>query len=236
MPQVRHRAGVVVFAIGGAGNRRRIGMLTLAREVAVSTDPFKPGGKVDLENMATESEKLIAQGLAEAVAAESQGGLFDDDPVTAEEAARAYEELGGNPGPLTVLDKVKENRKRGRTPGSKNRANRDLQAYLLQFGPNPAVAMMKIIGESEEAMIARSRQLDPEKKRMSFAEARAIRIRCAEAMRKVFVGDQPVQVDHTIQGVRVVEQIGEMRAVKAREVEGRFKVLDLPDNEGDGDA
>lgn len=200
----------------------------------MSTDPFKPGGKVDLENAARESAKLIDAALDEQRAAHEQGGLFDEDPVTAEESARAYEELGGNAGPLTVLDKVKENRaKRGRTPGSKNRANRDLQSYLLQFGPNPAVVMMKILGESEEAMVARSRQLDPPKKQLTWAEARSIRVRCAEAMRKVFVGDQPVQVDHTIQGVRIVEQIGEIRERRDVLLEGRTKVLPMPDDEGD---
>ncbi len=201
----------------------------------MSTDPFKPGGKVDLEAMAAENARLLDAARAEALEAE-QSDLFRDDPITAEEAAEAYEELGDNPGPLTVLRHVRDKRKQGRPKGAKNRANRDLQEYLLQFGPNPAVTMMKIQGESEEAMIARSRQLDPPKKQMTFAEARAIRIRCAEALRKVFVGDQPVQVDHTIQGVRLVEQIGEVRERKDKLIEGVAKVLPPRENQGDDDA
>jgi hypothetical protein len=198
----------------------------------MSTDPFKPGGKVDLENMAAESAKLIDQALAEEREAQ-QDDLFDEDPLTAEEAAEAYEALGGNPGPLTVLRHVRaERKKRGRTPGSKNRANRNVQAYLRQFGPDPAVVMMKILGESEEAMIARSRQMDPAKKQLSFAEARAIRIRCAEAVRKIFHGDQPVQVDHTVQGVRLVQQIGEVRERRDPMIEGVFRTLPPSDDEG----
>lgn len=197
----------------------------------MSTDPFKPGGKVDLENAAMESAKLIAEATADALA-EQQAGLFDD-PITAEESALAYEEIGGEPGPLTVLKHVREKRKLGRTPGSKNRANRDVQAYLRQFGPDPAVVMMKILGESEEAMVARSKQLDPPKKQLSFAEARAIRIRCAEGVRKIFHGDQPVQVDHTIQGVRLVEQIGEMRERDTSVIEGRVKVMPPRENDED---
>lgn len=196
----------------------------------MSTDPFKPGGKVDLENAAAESARLIDAALSEEREAE-QAGLFDDDPVTAEEAAEAFEDLGGKPGPLTVLKHVREKRKRGRTPGSKNRSNRDVQAYLRQFGPDPAVVMMKILGESEEAMVARSMQLDPPKKRLTFAEARAIRIRCAEATRKIFHGDQPVQIDQTIQGVRIVEQIGAVREREDKLIEGVAKVL--PPQEGD---
>lgn len=194
----------------------------------MSTDPFKHGGKVDLENAAAESAKLIDAALAEERAAE-QADMFDDDPITAEEAAEAFEEIGGSPGPLAVLKHVREKRKRGRTPGSKNRVNRDVQAYLRQFGPDPAVVMMKILGESEEAMVARSRQLDPPKKRLTFAEARAIRIRCAEGVRKIFHGDQPVQVDHTVQGVRLVQQIGQVRERSDKLLEGSFKTLPVED-------
>lgn len=200
----------------------------------MSTDPFKAGGKVDLEAMAAENARLLDAARAEEREAQ-QADMFDDDPVTAEEAAEAYEELGNYPGPLTVLRHVREKRKLGRPRGAKNRANRDLQAYLLQFGPDPAVTMMKIQGESEEAMIARSRQLDPPKKQMTFAEARAIRIRCAEGVRKIFHGDQPVQVDHTIQGVRLVEQIGEMRERATGVIEGRAKVLPPREIEGGGE-
>jgi len=193
----------------------------------MSTDPFKAGGKVDLENMAAESAKLIREEIEVAREAE-QDDLFD--PITAEEAAAAYEEMGGNPGPMTVLRHVRAQRKAGRPKGAKNRANQDVQSYLLQFGPDPAVVMMKIMAEPEEAMVARSKQLDPPKKQMSFAEARAMRIRCAEGVRKIFHGDQPVQVDHTIQGVRIVEEIGRARDAAPGMIDGDYKVLSAPDD------
>lgn len=200
----------------------------------MSTDPFKAGGKTDLEAMAAENAKLIDAAIAEEREAE-QAGLFDDDPITAEEAAEAYEELGGNPGGLTVLRHVRakrEARRAGRPKGAKNRANRDVQDYLLQFGPHPAVVMMKVMAESEEAMVERSKQLDPPKKRMTYAEARAMRIRCAEGVRKIFVGDQPVQVDHSIQGVRIVEEIGRAREAAPGILDGAYKVLPTFDDDG----
>lgn len=195
----------------------------------MSTDPFKHGGKVDLEQAAAKGSALIDAAISEERDVE-QSDMFD--PITPEEAAEAYEELGGNVGPLTVLRHAREKRKRGRTPGSKNRANRDVQAYLLQFGPNPAVSLMRVLAMEPEAMVARSAQVDPPKKRMTLAEAMAMQIRAAESMRKVFVGDQPVQVDHSIQGVRLVEQIGEVRERKDKLIEGVAKVLPPREIEG----
>jgi len=235
MLRMQRRAGVATSVRGSSGELRRGGLATLKRGARMSTDPFKAGGKVELEAMAAENAKLIDAALAEEREAE-QADMFRDDPITVEEAAEAHDELGDLAGPLTVLRHVREKRKQGRPRGAKNRANRDLQAYLLQFGPDPAVTMMKIQGESEEAMIARSRQLDPPKKQMTFAEARAIRIRCAEGVRKIFHGDQPVQVDHTIQGVRVVEQIGAVREREDKLIEGVAKVLPPREIEGGDDA
>jgi len=201
----------------------------------MSTDPVGSGGKGDFEAAAAESARLI-EAEAEAARAEEQDDLFD--PITSEEAAEAYDQLGGNPGPLSVLRQVKENRK-GRPKGAKNRKSADAVAYLSQFGPDPAVVMMKILSESEEAMVARSRQVDPVTKRMSFAEARAIRLRAAEGVRKIFHGDQPVQVDARIEGVRIISQVGEMREARAATIEGAVKGVlppreDLDREDGEG--
>lgn len=187
----------------------------------MSTDPLGTGGKGALEAAAAESARLIEEATAQALA-EEQDDLFD--PVTAEEAAEAYEALGNDPGPLTVLRHVREARKVGRPKGVKNRRSRDVIEYLSQFGPDPAVVMMKILGESEEAMIARSKQVDPSKKQLSWAEARALRLRAAEGVRKIFHGDKPVQADVTITGIRMIQQIGEVReAQQATVLEGRIK-------------
>lgn len=185
----------------------------------MSTDPFGTGGKGELEAAAAASKALLEETIAE----EREAEQLDLEPITAEEAAEAYEELGANPGPLTVLKHVRAKRKAGRPKGARNRRSRDVAEYLLQFGPDPAVAMMKIIGESEEAMIARSRQVDPVKKQLSFGEARAIRVRCMEGVRKIFHGDKPVQADVTITGIRMIEKIGEMREARGATIDGAIK-------------
>lgn len=175
----------------------------VAEALAVSIDGQNPGGKAALAALAAESARLVHDAAAE----EETAQLDLLGPVSAEEAAEAQEQLGASAGPLAVLRQARENR-RGRKPGSTNRRTDDTVAYLGQFGPDPAVAMMRIIAESEEAMVARSQQIDPPKKRMSYADARAMRIRCAETMIPYFHGKKPVAVDATIRGVMLVEEIG----------------------------
>ncbi len=185
----------------------------------MSIDHEDPGGKTALEDAAAESKRL----LDEAAAEEREAEQLDLEPITAEEAAEAYEDLGEGAKPLTVLRHAREKRKRGRPAGVRNRRTADTLKYLSQFGPDPLVAMMKILAESEEAMIARSQQVDPVKKRLSLAEARAMRIRVAETLAPYFHGKQPVQVDHTIKGVRLINQIGEMRSVGGSTLGGAVK-------------
>ena len=164
---------------------------------------------------------------------EAQEELFE--PLTAEECAEARESLGNGAGPLTVLRHARESRKKGRTPGSRNKRTADTIAYLSQFGPDPAVAMMKIIGEDELAMVELSRQIDPTKKQLSVAEARAMRIRCMETMMPYFHGKQPVQVDATIRGILVREEIGDLKEAKNAVVDGVLGVL-APDDDNKGDS
>lgn len=197
----------------------------------MSIDHENPGGKTALADAAAEAKRL----LDEAAAEEREAEQLDLEPITAEEAAEAYEALGAGAKPLAVLRHVREERKRGRPRNVRNRRTVDTIKYLSQFGPDPLVAMMKIVGESEEAMIARSEQVDPVKKRMSYAEARAMRIRCAETLAPYFHGKQPVQVDHTIKGVTLISQIGEMRSVGGSALGGAVKGV-LPYREdGEGD-
>ncbi len=196
---------------------------TLELGVLMSTDPVGAGGKVDLEKAAADSAKLIDEALSEEIDAE-QDDLFE--PITAEEVLEAREELGIDAGALSIKRHVRAIRKKGRPKGAKNRANRDVQAYLRQFGPDPAVVMMKIMAQTAEEMVERSRQMDPVNKQMTIFEAESMRLRSAEGVRKIFHGDQPVQVDHTIQGVRVIEEIGEMKEARTGTIEGRSKVLD----------
>lgn len=195
----------------------------------MSTDLDQAGGKVAFAEAAAESKRLLDEARAQEIEAQQ----LDLEPITAEEAAEAQEELGRKAGPLAVLRHAREKRKAGRPAGVRNRRTRDLVAYLAQFGPDPLVALQKIVAESEEAMVARSQQLDPVQKRMSYADARAMRIRCAETLAPYFHGKQPVQVDHTIRGVRVVQQVGEMRDARRSALDGGVKgVLPFIEHEG----
>lgn len=166
----------------------------------MSTKPKeKDGGKLVAEQMLEQSKALF-----EAAANEEQ--QFDMlDPVSAEEMAIAQEELGPNAGNLTVLRHAREKRK-GRPKGSKNRRSDDFENYISQFGPDPAVVLAQIAGTPEEVMVERSRQIDPIKRRMSWGDARSMRIRCAEALLPYRHSKKPVAVDATIRGVMVVEE------------------------------
>lgn len=196
----------------------------------MSIDGRDPGGKE-----AAQAFVAAAKGLVEEATAEEADEQLDMlEPLTAEETAEAQEELGVNAGPLAVARHARERRRRGRPPGSKNKRTADFVEYLSRFGPDPAVAMAKIVAESEEAMIERSRILDPIKKRMSYAEARAMRIRCAEGLLPYIHGKQPVKVDATIRGVLVREEIGELREARGRVVDGVAGVLS-PEEWGGGD-
>lgn len=168
----------------------------------MSTDGNTLGGKMLAGELVGEAKALIDDAAAEA----EQMDLLE--PLTAEETALAQEELGPMAGPMAVVRHARETRRRGRPAGSRNRRTDDFVAYLSQFGPDPAVALAKILAESEEAMIARSRQLDPHKRQLSFGDARAMRIRAAEALMPYHHSKKPVAVDATIRGVMVVEEIG----------------------------
>lgn len=174
----------------------------------MSTEPHSSGGKAEIE---TDAKDLMAELQAAAEAEEkAQQNLFGD-PLTAGEIADAIDEIGAGAGRLTVLRAARK--ARGRKKGSKNRANKTLQEYLLQFGPHPLVAAMRVVAEDELDMVALSAQVDPTKKQLSFAEARALRLRSIELLAPYFEGKQPVQIDATIRGVHVHSQIGDIRPV-----------------------
>lgn len=177
----------------------------LARGWPVSTDRFDgPGGKADADAAVAEAKALVD--AAEAVETEQLDLLAE--PITTEEMLQARERLGPKAGNLTVLREAREERKRGRTPGSRNRRTDDFVRYLSQFGPDPAVVLMQIVGTPPEVMVEQSAALDPVKRRLSLGDAQALRVRAAETLMPYFHGKQPVRVDATIRGVIVQEIIG----------------------------
>lgn len=131
-------------------------------------------------------------------AMEEQVDLFE--PLSSEEMLEARGRVGPTASHLDVYRDAHAAR-RGRTKGARNRRTDDLVAYLSQFGPDPAVAAMRIIAETEELMIQRSVGAGDGKRRTTFAEARAMRVRVIELMMPYFHGKKPIQVDMSFSGV-----------------------------------
>lgn len=176
--------------------------------------------------MAAEEMVADAKALFEhAQAQEEQLELLE--PVTPEEMIEAREMLGPNAGRLAVLRHAREERKRGRPKGAKNKRTDDFARYLLQFGQHPAITMMQIQATPPEVLIEASQQAKVHSfqkngkpnivtERMTYEAAQALRVRCAEGLMPFLESKKPVAVDATVRGVMVVEEIGKIeRAVGA---------------------
>jgi hypothetical protein len=173
----------------------------------------EPGGKLVTDSLVRDAQQLIADEGVE----QEQLDLLE--PLTAEELAEAQETLGHDAGPMAVVREARAWR-RGRPQGVRNRRTDDFVKYLSQFGPDPAVVLAQMLGTPEEAMVERSYAMDPVKRRLSYGDARAMRIRAAEALMPYWHGKQPVRVDATIRGVIVQEQIGSLMPVGGTVIDG----------------
>jgi hypothetical protein len=160
------------------------------------------GGKLVADELIAQSKALFESAAAE----EQQLDLLD--PVSPEEMALAQEALGPLAGNIAVLQHARK-QKQGRPAGARNKRTDDFEAYIREFGRDPAVTLMQIQATDPEMLVERSRQMDPIKRRMSYADAQALRVRCAEALMPYLHSKKPVAVDATIRGVMVVEEYGE---------------------------
>lgn len=150
-----------------------------------------------------------AKALVEGAAAEEeQFELLE--PLTADEIHQAREALGASAGVVSVMAEARK--RRGRPKNSRNRRTDDFERYIKQFGQDPAITLMQIQSTAPEELVARSQMLDPAKRQMSYADAQALRVRCAEALMPFLHGKVPVKVDATIRGVHVIEEIGRAHA------------------------
>lgn len=158
-------------------------------------------GKAVAEDLLADAKRLLEDARIE----EQQLDLLE--PISSEEMQLAQDALGPRAGRMAVLQQARASR-RGRPKGARNKRSDDFAAYLSQFGPDPAVVLAQIVGTPEEVMVERSAAMDPAKRRMSFGDARAIRVRCAEALMPYYHGKVPVKIDATIRGVHIFEEIG----------------------------
>lgn len=190
----------------------------------------EPGDEQLAADLLAQSKALVEQAAAE----EAQLALLD--PLDAEDMALAQAELGPEAGTLAVLQHAREARaKGGRRPGVRNRRTDDFRRYLLSFGQDPAVTLMQIQTTQPEILMERSSKLDFMKRRMSYGDAQALRVRCAEALLPYVHSKQPIAIDGTIRGVIVHEVIGELRGdgENPNIFEGEIMGVMAPDEEGD---
>lgn len=197
----------------------------LAGRRRVSTDGHEPGGKDLAQELVAEAKAMYEQAHSD----EEQLSLLD--PPTAEEMAWAQQELGPHAGRLAVLQHARKGRKRG----SRNKRTQDFAKFIQSHGQDPAVVLAEIASTPEEIMVERSRMMDPVKRQMTWGDARAMRIRCAEALMPYVHGKQPVRVDATIRGVVVHEEIGEIRRVGENIIDGEILGVALPSEDGEGE-
>jgi hypothetical protein len=153
------------------------------------------------DGLVREAQKLVEEAASE----EAQLELLE--PLTAEEWLRRKRRWARMQGRWRCCARPASAGVGGRR--GRNRRTDDFVKHLSQFGPDPAV-LAQFLATSEEAMVERSYAIDPAKRRLSWGEARAMRTRAAEALMPFYHGKQPVRVDHTIRGVIVQEQIGQI--------------------------
>lgn len=181
----------------------------------------KDGGKAVADELVAQSRALVDRAAAE----ERQFDYMD--PLTPEEMADAQDRLGPGAGNLAVLKEARAERKRGRPPGARNRRNEDFRKLILSYGPHPAVTMAQIQATPPEVLVERSRQIDPIKRRMSYADAQALRTRCAEALLPYLESKKPVAIDLDVSGDfnLLVPNVNISEADAQRAASGQF-VLD----------
>jgi hypothetical protein len=165
----------------------------------------KTGGAGAAAGMLAETKRVFDAASAE----EEQLALRD--PVTAEEMLEAREALGPEAGRLALVRHAREERGRGRPPGSRNKRTEDFARYILSFGQDPAITLIQIASTQPEVLIEASQQEKVHSyskynepriviERMTYDAAQALRVRCAEALMGFIHAKKPVAVDINASG------------------------------------
>ena len=104
---------------------------------------------------------------------------------TPTEMLEARRRLGGSANALEVTAEAR----RGRKPGSKNRAGQDFRRYIAGFGQDPAITLMQLQSTPAEILMEQSRRTytridkhgNPHEivVEMSYSEAQQLRKQCA---------------------------------------------------------
>lgn len=182
-----------------------------------------------------------AKSLVEAERAHEAEQLELLGPVSPEEMVEAREALGKGAGHMAVLREARA-RQRGRPKGSRNKRSDDFARFLLQHGQHPAITMMQIQSTPPEVLIEASKQPKVHSfrkngkpnlvvERMSYAEAQALRTRCAEALMPYLEGKKPIAVDMNFTGLSrlMIEGVTHTEAEFRDVSEATFLPLDEED-------
>lgn len=153
----------------------------------------KPGGKDMAQALVAEGKAL----LEGAQAAEAQQ-LTLLGPPSPEAMQQAREELGPNAGEMAVLAEARKGG--GRKKGSRNRRTEDFRRFMLAHGRHPALTLMEIQNTPPEVLVERSKAMDPEKRRLSYGDAQALRLRAAEGLMPFMESKMPVAVELSADG------------------------------------
>lgn len=171
------------------------------------------------------------------IAAEEQLSLLD--PVSAEEMVVAREELGPEAGTMTLLRHAREQRRRGRPLGAKNKRSDDFAKYLAQFGPDPMIGAYRLANTPPEVLIEASKQEKVHSfdkannprlviERMTYAEALAIIMRARELVAPYLHGKKPVTINHDFSNLRdlIIEGVTHSREEVEDIVDADFIALE----------
>jgi len=197
----------------------------------MSTDPLNNSGEKGAAAGLVAETKALVDG-ARKHEAQQLDLLGVPDP---EVMAEAREALGPKAGELAV---VAEARKRGRKPGTRNRRTEDFRKYILGFGQHPAVTMMQIQTTPPEVLVERSAAMDPPKRRLSYGDAQALRVRCAEGLLPFVESKMPVAVDLSVEGDfnLLIPGINVSPEDASAMSEGTFILADYDEVDGGDDA
>lgn len=155
----------------------------------------------ETENFSTAVAQEFVSDAKSQIEAAREGEARQSDLFGApspEAMLEAREVLGPNAGALAVAS---EARRRGRKPGSRNKASQEFKRWILSYGQHPAVTLMQIQSTPEEVLIERSKLAGDGKRKMTVHEASSLRVRCAEALMPFLESKQPVAVDMSFSGL-----------------------------------
>ena len=109
------------------------------------------------------------------------------DPPTPEEMLEAKERLGFGASRLAIVADARDQRRRGRPPGAKNKRTDDFKRWVLASGRHPAAFMVEVYSTPTEVLMDLSGK--------TYLECLDRQIRCAENIQPYMESKKPVDVN-----------------------------------------